>query len=63
VGVDRLNARESRVTRRNLELAYPEPDGAARDRLHRELLRSTALQAIETLRLWSRSRPTTCACT
>lgn len=50
----RLNARESRVTRRNLELAYPELDGPARDRLHRELLRSTALQAIETLRLWSR---------
>jgi len=50
----RVNARESRVTRRNLELAYPELDGPARDRLHRELLRSTALQAIETLRLWSR---------
>ena len=29
----RLNARESRVTRRNLELAYPELDGPARDRL------------------------------
>ncbi|WP_313143640.1 lipid A biosynthesis lauroyl acyltransferase, partial [Stenotrophomonas sp.] len=51
----RLNARESRVTRRNLELAYPEITGDARDRLHRELLRSTALQAIETLRLWSRT--------
>ncbi len=50
-----LNARESRVTRRNLELAYPELDGAARDRLHRDLLRSTALQAIETLRLWSQA--------
>ncbi|HAP24745.1 MAG TPA: lipid A biosynthesis lauroyl acyltransferase, partial [Achromobacter sp.] len=49
----RLNARESRVTRRNLELAYPEITGTARDRLHRELLRSTALQAIETLRLGS----------
>jgi len=50
-----LNARESRVTRRNLELAYPDLEGAARDRLHRELLRSTALQAIETLRLWSQA--------
>lgn len=50
----RLDARESRVTRRNLELAYPELDAPARDRLQRELLRSTALQAIETLRLWSR---------
>nr|WP_295571898.1 lauroyl acyltransferase [uncultured Stenotrophomonas sp.] len=50
-----LNARESRVTRRNLELAYPELDAAARDRLHRDLLRSTALQAIETLRLWSQT--------
>ncbi|PAM39610.1 lipid A biosynthesis lauroyl acyltransferase, partial [Acinetobacter baumannii] len=43
-----------RVTRRNLELAYPELGASARERLQRDLLRSTALQAIETLRLWSR---------
>jgi len=48
------NARESEVTRRNLELAYPELDAGERARLHRSVLRSTALQAVETLRLWSR---------
>ncbi len=48
------NARESEVTRRNLELAYPELDSGARARMHRSVLRSTALQAVETLRLWSR---------
>ncbi|WP_349998811.1 lauroyl acyltransferase [Stenotrophomonas lacuserhaii] len=50
----RGNARESRVTRRNLELAYPELDGAQRARMHRDVLRSTALQAVETLWLWTR---------
>jgi len=50
----RLDARESRVTRRNLELAYPQWDAATRARVHRQVLRSTALQALETLRLWSR---------
>lgn len=48
------NARESEVTRRNLELAYPELDAGERARMHRSVLRSTALQAVETLRLWSR---------
>ncbi|MER2177322.1 MAG: lipid A biosynthesis lauroyl acyltransferase, partial [Stenotrophomonas maltophilia] len=52
----RLNARESRVTRRNLELAYPEMGEAERAVLHRDVLRSTALQAIETLRLWTQPR-------
>ncbi len=52
----RLNARESRVTRRNLELAYPELSDAERAVLHRDVLRSTALQAIETLRLWTQPR-------
>ncbi|WP_312317290.1 lauroyl acyltransferase [Stenotrophomonas sp.] len=51
-----LNARESRVTRRNLELAYPELGEGERTTLHRDLLRSTALQALETLRLWTRPR-------
>ncbi len=53
-GWARINARESRVTRRNLELAYPELDAPARARLHRDVLHSTALQALETLRLWTR---------
>lgn len=50
----RLDARESRVSRRNLELAYPALDAAARARLHREVLRTTARQALETLVLWTR---------
>ena len=50
----RLDARESRVARRNLELAYPELDAAARDRLHREVLAATARQGLETLALWTR---------
>lgn len=49
----RLDARESRVTRRNLELAYPELDAATRSSVHRQVLHSTALQAIETLYLWT----------
>ena len=52
----RLNARESRVTRRNLELAYPELSDTERAVLHGNVLRSTALQAIETLRLWTQPR-------
>ncbi|MGH8043438.1 MAG: lauroyl acyltransferase, partial [Stenotrophomonas sp.] len=52
----RMNARESRVTRRNLELAYPDLSPAERDTLHRGVLRSTALQAVETLRLWTQPR-------
>ncbi len=50
----RLDARESRVSRRNLELAYPALDAAARARLHRAVLRTTARQALETLVLWTR---------
>src|SRR5690606_25370153 len=48
------DVRESRVTRRNLELAFPELDTAARARLHRQVLRTTARQALETLKLWTR---------
>ena len=33
------DARESRVARRNLELAFPEVQGAERDALHRRILR------------------------
>ena len=49
----RLDARESRVTRRNLELAYPELPAPQRARLHRDILRTTARQALETLYLWT----------
>lgn len=58
----RLNARESRVTRRNLELAFPELTDAQRVQMHRQVLRSTALQALETLRLWTRPREQNLAC-
>lgn len=50
----RIDARESRVTRRNLELAYPGMPAGERQRLHREILRTTARQALETLYLWTR---------
>ncbi len=49
----RIDARESRVTRRNLELTYPQLAPAERARLHREVLRTTARQALETLYLWT----------
>lgn len=50
----RLDARESRVARRNLELAYPELLPGPRDDLQRAVLRTTARQALETLRFWTR---------
>lgn len=50
----RVDAREARVARRNLELAMPHLDADARVTLHREILRTTARQALETLRLWTR---------
>ncbi len=49
-----LDMRESRVARRNLELAFPELTQAQRVALHRDVLRTTARQALETLRLWTR---------
>ena len=48
------DARESRVARRNLELAFPQMAGGAREALHRRILRTTARQALETLKLWTR---------
>ncbi|HET8819771.1 MAG TPA: lauroyl acyltransferase [Xanthomonadaceae bacterium] len=51
----RLDARESRVARRNLELAYPGLMPAEREALHAGVLRGTARQAFETLRIWTRS--------
>jgi KDO2-lipid IV(A) lauroyltransferase len=50
-----LDARESRVARRNIELAYPGMPAAARDALHVAILRNTAWQALETLRIWTRA--------
>jgi KDO2-lipid IV(A) lauroyltransferase len=49
-----LNGREARVTRRNLELIRPDLDPTAREALLREILRTTARQAFETVRLWTR---------
>ena len=50
------DARESRVARRNLVLAFPAMTPAQRDALHRAVLRTTARQALETLRFWTRPR-------
>ena len=50
----RTDAREARVARRNLQLVRPELDAAAQDALLRDILRTTARQAFETLRLWTR---------
>jgi len=47
-------SRESRVALRNLELAYPELSAEEREALRRAILRTTALQTLETLRLWTR---------
>src|SRR5690606_811396 len=50
----RLDARESHVARVNLEIAYPEALPAEREEWHREILRTTARQFLETLRFWTR---------
>jgi KDO2-lipid IV(A) lauroyltransferase len=50
----KLDVRESKVARRNLQLAYPELLASQREELHRRILRTTARQALETLRFWSR---------
>ena len=49
----KLDVRESRVARRNLELVYPELLPSQREELHRRILRTTARQALETLRFWT----------
>src|SRR5690554_3047867 len=49
-----LGTRESVVALRNLELALPALDTAARTSLHRDVMRTTGRQAVETLRLWTR---------
>ncbi|MDR2871479.1 MAG: lauroyl acyltransferase [Xanthomonadaceae bacterium] len=50
----RIGARESRVAWRNLQLAYPELSSEERKHLHWKILRTSARQTLETLRLWSR---------
>lgn len=50
----RLDARESTVALRNLEIAYPDLLPAQRDQWRREVLRATGRQALLTLRLWTR---------
>ncbi len=50
----RHHRRESKVALRNVELAYPELSTAEREALHADILRTTARQAFETLRLWTR---------
>jgi KDO2-lipid IV(A) lauroyltransferase len=50
----RRNTRESRVAWRNLELTRPDLPPAARSELHGRIMRTTARQALETLRFWTR---------
>ncbi len=50
----RQDARESHVARVNLAIAYPEALAAEREEWHREVLRTTARQFLETLRFWTR---------
>jgi KDO2-lipid IV(A) lauroyltransferase len=52
----RRDKRESRVARRNLELAYPQLLPAQREALHRDILRTTTRQTLETLSLWTHPR-------
>lgn len=49
-----LDAREARVARRNLELARPDLPDDARASLEQSILRTSARQALETLRFWTR---------
>ncbi|MFC5579116.1 lauroyl acyltransferase [Lysobacter niabensis] len=50
----RRNTREARVARRNLELIQPDLLPTQREELQQRIVRTTARQAIETLRLWTR---------
>ena len=47
-------SRESRVTACNLTIAYPDMHPAQREDLRQAVLRTTARQLMETLRLWTR---------
>ena len=48
------DAREARVARRNLELIRPDLEASGREAMLGKILRTTARQALETLRLWTR---------
>ena len=50
----RVDVRMARVVRRNLELAYPDLLPGERAQLQAAVLRATARQFFETLRLWTR---------
>lgn len=50
----RLGAREARVAMRNIEMTQPRLDVIAQRTLQRRVLRTTGLQALETLRFWTR---------
>ncbi|MFN7183863.1 MAG: lauroyl acyltransferase [Thermomonas haemolytica] len=50
----RLDAREARVARRNMELIRVDLDAKNREIMVRRILRTTLRQAMETLRLWTR---------
>ncbi|NDK39812.1 lauroyl acyltransferase [Pseudoxanthomonas gei] len=58
----RLDARESQVARCNLRLAYPELLPSQRAELQRRVLRTTARQALETLRFWTHPHADNLAC-
>lgn len=53
----RFDAREARVARRNIELAFPQLDPAKAEARQRAILRTTARQALETLVFWTRPHP------
>ena len=52
----RLNTRECKVARRNLELLGRPSDASERDRAVGRILRQTGRNALETLRIWTRPR-------
>lgn len=58
----RTDARESRVARRNLALAFPSLDDREREALHRDILRATTRQLMETLRFWTQPHARNLAC-
>jgi KDO2-lipid IV(A) lauroyltransferase len=51
-----FNTREAKVARRNLEIIAPELSTAEREARVGEILRATGRNAMETLRVWTRSR-------
>jgi KDO2-lipid IV(A) lauroyltransferase len=51
-----MNIREAKVARRNLEIIAPALSGAEREARVGAILRATGRNALETLRIWTRSR-------